>query len=224
MGSWSYLLSSERNDVMKKLIGVIALLAIVFSSGFCYATEGPLFGFIDNVGVDFEYGKDYMLPDSLRGDHALNTVKRYSLRAESRNLIFSDKWGVQFEFKYSAHKGDEVPDHGQDAGWKELGFNLALIRHFYNDLFYIGFLAGLSYVDDLPEFERRDWPDRCLESNVGRSHYLGTWGPMVGRNWGFGDTPWSLKTEMRFTHTSDPFRTDMGKNFISAIMGFSYNF
>lgn len=208
---------------MKKLIGVIALLAIVFSSGFCYATEGPLFGFIDNIGVDLEYGKDYMLPDSLRGDHVFNTVKRLSLRAESRNLIFSDKWGIQFEFKYSAHKGDEFPDHGQDAGWKEMGVNLALIRHFFDDLFYVGWLAGLSYVQDFPEFENRDWPDRSLESNVGRSHCLGTWGPMIGRNWSITDT-WSLKTEMRFTHTSDPFNTDMGKNFISAIMGFSYNF
>jgi hypothetical protein len=207
---------------MKKLIGII-VLAIVLVSGVCYADSKPL-GFIDNIGIDLEWGKDFMLPDTLRGDHVLNSVKRISARAESRNLIFSDKWGLQFEFKYSAHKGDEQPDHGQDAGWKELGFNLALIRHFYDDLFYVGWLAGLSYVDEFPNFENRDWPDRSLESNVGRSHCLGTWGPMVGKNWKFGETHWSLKTEMRFTHTSDPFRTDMGKNFISGTLGVSYVF
>jgi len=221
---------------MKKLSCVsmtlcIMVMAIVLFGMVAHAEESaatlnckkPLWGFIDSVGADYQYGMDYMLPDSLRGEHCFNTVVRWSVRAESRSLLFSEKWGLQLELFYADHKADEYPDYGQDTGFKEIGVNLALIRHFFDDMFYVGWLAGLAYVDEFPNFEDRDWPDRSLESNVGRSHCLGTWGPMVGRNWHIYKA-WSLKTEMRLTHTSDPFRTDMGKNFLAGVVGFSYNF
>ena len=215
---------------MKRLSYVVAAIVLLIGTN-VYASESaatlsckkPLWGFIDSVGADYQYGKDYMLPDSSRGEHCFNTVLRWSVRAESRSLLFSRKWGVQLEFLYSDHKADEFPDRGQDAGFKEWGVNLALKRYFFDDMFYVGFLAGLSYVDEFPNFENRDWPDRSLESNVGRSHCLGSWGPMVGKDWRIYKA-WSLKTEMRLTHTSDPFNTDMGKNFLAGTVGFSYNF
>ena len=216
---------------MKKLFSIIVLLVIVFSGSICMANSAavdaskqPLFGFIDNIGVDWQYGRDYMLPDTLRGEHCVNTVNRVVVRAESRRLIFSDKWGIQGEFHYSAHKADEVPDHGQDTGFKEFGVNLALIRHFLDDMFYVGLRAGLSYIPEFPEFENRDWPDRCLEANVGRSHCFGTWGPMVGKNWKIKGNPWSVRTEMGITHSSDPLRTDSGRNFAHMSLGLTYSF
>jgi hypothetical protein len=214
---------------MKRFSIVLAAIVMLISTN-VYANSAatisckkPLWGFIDSVGFDWQYGRDYMLPDSWKGEHCLNKVNRWSVRAESRSLLLPEKWGIQLELLYSAHKADEHPDHGQDTGFKELGINLAVKRYFFDDMFYVGWLAGLSYVGEFPNFENRDWPDRSLESNLGRSHYLGTWGPMVGKDWHIYKA-WSFKTEMRFTHTSDPFNTDMGKNFLGATVGFTYNF
>ena len=215
---------------MKRFSIVLAAIMLLISTS-AYAEESaaadssqqPLWGFIDNVGFDVQHGKDFMLPDDWRGEHCLNKVTRWSVRAESRSLLLPEEWGIQLELLYSAHKADEVPDRGQDTGFKEWGINLAVKRYFFGDAFYIGWLAGLSYVDEFPNFENRDWPDRSIESNLGRSHYLGSWGPMAGRDWHIYKAL-SLKTEMRVTHTSDPFNTDKGKNFFTGLVGFSYNF
>lgn len=216
---------------MKRLCYIMVLLSIVFTTNFAMAEiktekDSRLLGFIDNVGVDWQYGKDKVLPDTARGDHCYNTVNRISVRAETRGpWFFSDKWGLQGELQYSAHKADELPDHGQDTGFKEVGFNLALKYFFFNDLFYAGFFGGLSCPLDFPEFEHRDyWADRDIESNLGRSGILGSWGPMIGRDWRVKNSPWSLKTEMRFTHTSDPLtHNDRGKNYASMVLGLTYH-
>ena len=210
---------------MKRLCYMLVVLTMLLSTT-VYAEEKskPLWGFINNVGVDWSYGRDdYILPDAWCSKHSTNFVNRVVIRAESRRLIFSEKWGLQGELLYSAHKANEVPDHGQDAGFNQVGFNLALIRHFFDDMFYLGWFAGVSYVDELPRFENRDWADRYLESNLGQSHWLGSWGPMLGKDWKVYKT-WSLRTEARFTHTSDPFRTDKGKNFIGWNLGITKHF
>ena len=223
---------------MKKLSFVVFLLLLVFSRNVVVAkdvdfvesidkTDIRLFGFIDNIGFDWQYGKDEILPDSVRGDHCYNTVNRFSVRAESRGLwFFPEKWSTQGELYYSAHKIDEVPDNSQDTSFKEIGFNLIIKRFFFDDLFYLGFFGGLSKPLDFPEFEKRDWKDRDIESNLGRSGILGSWGPIIGKDWKFVNTPWSLKTELRpFCHTSDPFtQNDRGKNYTTMVIGISYNF
>lgn len=217
--------------VLRRLTYILSVVTIVISmaaiansqESSSKLSEKPLWGFIDNIGSDWVYGEDYMLPEDWQGSHVRNVVNRWGFRAESRRLLFSEKWGLQGEFLYSAHKGNEYPDHGQDTGFKEYGINLILKRYFFDDMFYIGWLAGLSYVDDLPNFENRDWPDRCLESNLGQSHWLGTWGPLVGKDWRIYQA-WSLRTEVRLTHTSDPFRTDKGKNFLGWALGVTYHF
>ena len=209
---------------MKRLCYVLVLgIMLLGTTVYAEQKSEPLWGFIDNVGADWGYGRDYILPEAWRSDHCYNTVNRWSIRAESRRLIFSEKWGLQGELLYSAHKADEYPDHGQDTGFKEWGFNLILKRYFFDDMFYAGILAGLSYVHDFPNFEDRDWPDRDLESNLGRSHCLGSWGGVIGKDWHVYKD-WSLRTEARLTHTSDPFGPDMGKNFIGWSFGATRHF
>lgn len=209
--------------VLAAIVMLISMNVYAGESAATISCKKPLWGFIDSVGFDWQYGQDYMLPDDWKGEHCLNRVNRWSVRAESRNLLLPEKWGIQLELLYSAHKADEVPDRAQDTGFKEWGINLAVKRYFFDDMFYVGCLAGLSYVDEFPNFENRDWSDRSIEADVGRSHCLGSWGLMAGRDWHIYKA-WSLKTEMRLTHTSDPFNTDKGKNFLAGAVGFSYNF
>lgn len=184
---------------------------------------------IDSIGIDYQEGGDILLPEEWQGDHCTNLVKRYSLRVESDSLVpyllnnSWDKWTLGLEGHYSAHKANEKPDYGQDAGFKEIGFNVTIKRHLFNKLFYVGFRAGLSYVDEFPEFENRDWKHGDMNSNIGHSHYLGTWGPMVGKDWHVNKA-WSVRTELRGTHTSDPFEPDSGKNFLAGTLGVTYRF
>lgn len=214
---------------MKKLTYVVALaLTLAISLGTIAQAEEKTWK-IDSLGFDYQEGGDVMLPDYWQGDHATNLVKRYSLRAESDSLApyllndSWDKWTLGLEGHYSAHKANEKPDQGQDTGFKEMGFNVTVKRHLFNRSFYVGFIAGLSYVHEFPQFENRNWKHGDMNSNIGRSHCLGTWGPMVGKDWHVYKA-WSMRTELRGTHTSDPFGSDSGKNFVAGTIGVTYRF
>ncbi len=184
----------------------------------------------EKIGVDFSYGRDSWLPDSLQGDHSDNIVKRISLRAESDSLVAHllndswNQWTLGGELHYSAHKANEQPDHDQDTGFHETGCNLVLKRNLFDRMLYVGVLAGLSYVSSFPKFENRDWSREHRYSDIGRSHCLYTVGALVGKDWQLFKSAWSLRTEGRFAHTADPFWSSYdGKNFASYVVGLTYS-
>jgi len=174
-------------------------------------------GLIDSMGVDWQYGIG-------TNSHSTNVVNRFSVWAENRTIL-PDPWALQAEIHRSDHKLNERPDHGQDTGFKEFGFNVSLKRYFFNDAFHVGVLGGFSYVPGFPFSEnRKHWQINGQIGNIGRSHCLGTFGALVG----FGVSiygHWSLKTEVRYTHTSDPFtKIDTGLNYLSGSLGVVYKF
>jgi len=183
---------------------------------------------IDSIGLDLQYGRDSA--EDLQPRHSLNIVERISVRAESDSLMpylldeSWDKWTAGAELHYSSHKANERPDNGQDTGFHEIGVNGVLKRHFFDKMFYIGGLAGLSYVHDMPRFENRPWKSDDRRSNIGRSHCLYTVGALAGRDWQVLQTAWSVRTELRLTHSSDPFHADHGKNFAAGVLGATYRY
>ena len=170
------------------------------------------------IGGDWMYGKDVLLPDAWQSPSCENTVNRFSIRAETNEIFPSlDKWFFGIEGMYSMHKADEKPEGsywmGHDAGFREYSFNVTISRQMFDDLLYVKWIMGLSY-----------WHNRDVRShNLGDSHCLGTWGPAIGKDWNLYKT-WSLRTEFRMTHTSDPFRSDRGKNYGTFMMGVTYTF
>lgn len=171
------------------------------------------------IGYDHMYGKDDWLTDGWKSPECHNTVNRFSIRYETNKFFPSwDKWFIGGEFQYSMHKADEKPGGsyhmGHDAGFREYSLNLTIKRLMFDDLFYVGWIMGVSY-----------WSDRDHGMHdLGDSHWLGTWGPTVGKDWHIYKA-WSIRTEARVTHTSDPFRTnDRGKNYGTfLVVGISYD-
>jgi hypothetical protein len=215
---------------LRKFAYAVVVLAMVLTVGLVAVVQAEEETWkIDSLGFDYQHGEDVLLPEEWQGDHCTNLVIRWSVRAESDSVIpyylndSWDKWTLGLEFHYSDSKANEKPDHGQDAGYKEMGFNVTVKRHFFDKMFYVGWLAGLAYIDEFPQFENRDWKHGDMNSNIGHSHCVGTWGPMIGKDWHIYEG-WSLRTEFRGTHTSDPFRSDSGKNFIAGVAGVTYRF
>ena len=196
---------------MKKLIGVIVLLTMVFGSSLAMAET--------KIGIDWSYGKDAWLFESLQSPSCENTVNRFSLRAETNSIFPSlENLFIGGELRYSMHKADEKPggsyyaEHpGHDAGFREYGFNATAKYKF--GWAYAGIFAGLSYW-----YER----DNGMH-NLGDSHCLGTWGPLVGLDIPISG-PWQLRLEGRASHESDPARSDKGKNFLEGSLGLTYVF
>jgi hypothetical protein len=213
---------------MKNFIYVAVAITLAISLG-TMAQAAEKNWKIDSLGFDYQEGSDVLLSESLQGDHCTNLVKRFSLRIESDSIVpyylndSWDRWTLGLEGHYSMHKANEKPDRGQDTGFKEVGFNVTIKRHLFNKLLYIGFRGGLSYVNDFPEFENRDWKHGDMNSNIAHSHCLGTWGPMIGKDWPICED-WSMRTELSGTHTSDPFGSDSGKNFVAGTIGVTYKF
>ena len=203
---------------MKKLIGIIVTVLFVFTfSGVANAL------FMDDesksitrIGVDWSYGKSEWLFEDMQSPSCENTVNRFTLRAETNSLFPSlDKLFIGGELRYSMHKADEKPEGsyhmGHDAGFREYGFNATAKWEF--GWFYAGVFAGVSYW-----YER----DNGMH-NLGDSHCLGTWGPLAGLNIPITG-PWELRLEGRGAHTSDPFQSDRGKNWLEGTIGVSYVF
>lgn len=193
---------------MKKLLSIV-VLSILFSSNLVMAET--------NIGFDWMYGKDAWLPDAWQSPSCENTVNRLSLRAETNNHFPGwEKWFIGGELQWSRHKADEKPKGkyraGHDAGFVEYSFNLTIKRELFNDLFYLGWVMGASY------WYKRDHGMH----NLGDSHWLGTWGPMIGKDWHIYKSC-SLRTEARVTHTSDPWQSDRGKNYATFfVVGFTF--
>jgi len=204
---------------MKRLCYILVLFTMLLGTS-VYAEEKskPLWGFIDSVGFDWGYYKDEWFPtDFVKSDECANTVNRFSIRAESSKILPWEKWIVGMELGYSMHKADELPDgcysSSHDAGFREYNINLIVKRKMFDNLFYFGGLAGVGYW-----YQR----DNGMH-NLGDSHVLGSWGALVGKDWHIYKT-WSFRTEVRATHTSDPFESDMGKNYIGWVAGITKNF
>jgi len=194
---------------MKKLIGIIVLLAIVFGSNLVIAET--------KVGLDWSYGKDYMLPDFLTSRECDNTVNRFSFRVETNEIISS--WESVFlgiETRYSMHKADETKEGsyglGHDGHFRELGFNITAKKVW--GWFHAGVFAGLSYPLSISNKMHQLKTDTWL---------LGTWGPMVGLNIPISNS-WELRLEARGAHTSGPFDRDKGKNWGEGTIGVTYSF
>lgn len=206
---------------MKKLIGIIVLLVIIFGSTpamaliFDDAPKGKI-----KIGLDWMYGKDYdgWMFDTLQSPQCANTVNRFSLRVETNTIFPSwDKWFIGLELQYSMHKADELPagkyGMGHDAGFREYGFNVTIKRQFFDELFYVGMFMGLSCW-----YER----DHGMH-NLGDSHVLGSFGPTLGKDWRIYKA-FSMRTELRLSHTSDPLQGDRGKNHGIFVIGATYTF
>jgi len=206
----------KRNSQWLLLVGILFIVLILWAGHSKAETK---------VGFDWQYGKDYiLLSEAWQSPDCINTVNRFSVRAETNDipllwgLDLLGSWYYGAEFQYSVHKADERPTGeygiGHDAGFKEYSFNLTIKRQMFDDLFYLGLLAGMSY-----------WHERDHGMHdLGDSHWLGTWGGMLGRDWNIYKA-WSVRSELRMTHTSDPFRTnDKGKNYLSGVVGLSYRF
>jgi len=210
---------------MKKLFVVLVSLCLLVPA---VVNAGETWK-IDSIGFDYQHAEDVLLPEELQGDHCTNLVIRWSVRVESDSMIAYylnddwNKWTIGMEFHYSDQKANEKPDYGQDAGFKEIGFNITFKRHLFDRKFYIGVLAGLSYVEQFPAFENRDWKHGDMNSNIAHSNPLGSWGCMIGKDWKIYKT-WSLRTEFRATHTSSVFGSDSGKNLLAGVLGVTKRF
>lgn len=204
---------------MKRLSYVVAAIVLSISAN-VYAEDSAAQAASKKtttiIGTDLMYGKDTWIPNDWQSPSCENMVKRFSIRAET-NAIFPslEKLFIGGELQYSAHKADEKPEGsyhmGHDAGFKEYSFNLTIKYMLFDDLLYAGWVMGLSY-----------WYERDNDMhNLGDSHCLGSWGPMIGKDWHIYKA-WSIRTEIRLTHTSDPFRSDRGKNYGTGVIGISY--
>ena len=212
MDGWSYLLSSERNDVMKKLIGVGVIIVFIFVGLVTSVTYAET-----KIGFDWSYGKDGPLPDDWKSEKCDNTVNRFSFRIETNSIIPS--WESVFlgaELRYSMHKADETKfgpfGLGHDAGFREQGLNATVKKEW--GWFYAGAFAGLSYTHER---------DNRMHQLTDNGNLLGTWGPIVGLNVPITG-PWELRFEGRISHTSGPFERDRGKNLSEATLGLTYVF
>lgn len=205
---------------MKKLIGVIVLLVIVFGSSLVMAQSGYFYSPKEGttrVGVDWSYGRDFFLPDDWTSEECENTVNRFSFRVETNRIIPS--WESVFlgaELRYSMWKANETKDGsfglGHDAGFKEQGFNLTAKKEW--GWFYAGWFAGLSYTHER---------DNGMHQLTDNGHLLGTWGPIVGLNVPLTG-PWEIRFEARISHTSGPADRDRGKNAGEGTIGLTYVF
>ena len=204
---------------MKRLFYVLVLFTMLLGTS-VYATEksDPLLGFIDTIEFDWGYYKDAFFPgDLFQSDDCTNTVNRFSIRAETSKILPWEKWRVGFEVGYSMHKADEKDTGkfglGHDAGFREYSANFLATREIWKEL-YLGIMFGLS-----------GWYQRDIRMhNLGDSHLLGTWGGVAGWKHRFGVSPWGVRGEVRATHTSDPCRSDMGKNYLGWNFGVVYHF
>jgi hypothetical protein len=169
------------------------------------------------VGIDWMYGEDSVVPNTWQSSSCENTVNRFSGRIETNELFPTwNKWFFGAELQYSTHKSYNIrKDIGEINKFREHGLNVTIKRQMF-DTFYLGWIMGISY-----------WHSRDNGvHNLGDSHWLGTWGPMIGKDWKlpYVSDAWSLRTEIRLTHTSDPFESDSGKNYGTGVVGISYNF
>ena len=182
---------------------------------------------VTKMGFDWMYAKDAWVPEMWQSPSCENTVNRFSFRYETNTILPASwyKWRVGGEIQYSMHKADELPDgsywhihkdgshNSHDAGFREYSFNLTIARDMFDKMFYLKWVMGLSY-----------WHERDHGMhNLGGSHCLGTWGPAIGKDWHIYKA-WSLRTEVRGTHTSDPFQSDRGKNYLGWVIGTTYEF
>lgn len=204
---------------MKKLVICLIVLwiSIVAESVVFAQDEDKHQPFFESISFGFQFGKDQLLPDSLKGKHSRNTVWRYLIQGENKTIL-PEPYSFVLEGHYSKHKADEHPDDGQDTGMQEIGANLWLKREFFRERwydFYCMIGGGFSYVLKFPNFENRDWDKMDMKSDIARSHFLGTFGGAFGKEFdiSFLADNWSATTEVRLTHTSDPFGPDFGKNY-----------
>ena len=198
---------------MKRLCYVLAICVM-----FCFV--GSTVYAETKIGADWFYGKDAYVLDDWQSPSCANTVNRLSFRYETNELFPSlENLFIGGEFRYSRYKADELPggcyysEHpGHDAGFIDHGLNLTF-RYEIADVFYVGWFMGMSY-----------WLDRDHGMhNLGGSHWLGTWGPMIGKDWKIYKS-WSVRTELRISHMSDPWESDRGKNHGEIGIGITYTF
>lgn len=164
---------------------------------------------IDEIGLTVSHGTDN---DWVNPSESFDlSVKRLTFFG-GKYLGEGMRWKLEGELQASSHSANGV-FRSIDAN--EIGTNLIIKREFPSTLPfvpYIGFMAGLSWLrdaDDQPKF--------------GDSGWLGKFGPLVGADIALDDG-WYLRMEYRLTHTSDPWRSDVGRNFDEFIVGVTYVF
>ena len=193
-------------NTMWYLLWIVVAIWVVLISNTCKAET--------KIGFDLQAGTDVICPGNYASDKWVNTVERMSLRYELNTLLPYENLWIGIEGVYSRHKAHSKTVPGFDTGFVDYGVNFTAKYQFFDDLFYVGILGGFSY-----------WFNRDHGGHFGSSHYLGTFGAMTGKDWKVFDTPWSIRTEIRFTHTSDPFGPDPDDmELISAVVGVTYTF
>ena len=196
------------NRLLWFLVGVIAIW-IISLPWICKGESNVH----EKFGFDLQAGTDVICPGNYSSERWVNTVERASIRYETNDLLWKPLW-LGVEGVWSKHKAHSKTIPGFDAGFHDIGGNLTVRYQPFENWPYIGALAGVSY-----------WHNRDHGGHFGDSHWLGTFGGMVGKDWKILETPWSIRTEVRFTHTSDPFGPDPDDmELLSGIIGVGYNF
>lgn len=194
-----------KKETIMYLIGLAVAIWIISLPWICKAES--------KVGIDLQAGTDVILPGNYASDSWVNSVKRLSIRYETNDFLWDSLW-LGVEGVYSTHKADSKTVPGFDTGFTDYGVNFTAKYQLFDDLFYVGVLGGFSY-----------WPTRDHGGHFGNSHWLGTFGALAGKDWNIFETPWSIRTELRFTHTSDPWGPDPDDmELISGVIGVSYKF
>lgn len=193
-----------------KIFPKIALLLCLLAAMLCIARWASA---ETKIGFSWMHGQDFILPSAFQSEECTNMVNRFSFGIESNDLLPTgwEKWWVGGELGYAIRKADQR-DGPHDAGMRTYSLLFTVKREMFN-LFYVGCLAGIGY-----------WYKRDVRPyDLGDSHFLGTFGVMVGKDWKIYKA-WSLKTELRATHCSDPFQGDHGKYYLQSGLGLVYNF
>lgn len=192
----------------QKVIAVIIIsIAIGIVCNKCFAAERNLF--IDDVGIMASYGTENgWVKDA--PDHDISNA-RLTL-VGGKYLDENCRWKLDGELQFSHHTAKNAIE-SIDA--KEIGVNLVIKREFpstFRITPYVGFMGGLGYLTDATNQPR--W---------GGSWFTGKFGPLAGADLVL--TPdWYLRGEYRWTHTSNPFESDVGRNFDEFVIGISYVF
>jgi hypothetical protein len=190
---------------MRFLIILIAYL-VASSNTICYANNlSPEF-----ISIDYQY--DRYIPNIVESSSYNHRAKRIAM-----NLGKNFKKHLRFETEIVSSIYRSTPKRNNEKSYitNDLGVNVVGIYHTGNRTWlfdpYLGFMAGLSYLK-----HHGDQP------NWGNSGVLGTWGAVLGMTITVKNV--DVKTELRFTHTSDPFDCDSGRNFEGIVIGIVYYF
>jgi opacity protein-like surface antigen len=169
----------------------------------CFAAGLDELGVMASHGIENSWVKD-------APNHDISNTR--ATLVGGKYLDENRRWKIDGELQFSYH---DAENSVESVSAEEIGINLVIKREFPSTwpvTPYVGFMGGLGYLADHSNQPR--WGD---------SGCTGKFGPLVGAD--LMVTPeWYLRGEYRWTHTSDPWRSDVGRNFDEFAIGIIYVF